>query len=146
MSNDIIVDVLLVEDDANDAELTRRVFRKKNLGDRLTHVTDGEKALAFLDRRAMKRPGEPVPPLVVLLDLQLPRIDGFSVLRTMKESDRMRKIPVVVLTSSRSVPDVETAYALGANSYVVKPVAYEAFEECVSRLGEYWLALNEPAR
>jgi len=141
------VDVLLVEDNPRDAELTIRAFKKHHLADRLCHVRDGAEALDFLlgcgqpDGLA----GDP-PPRVVLLDLKLPKVDGLEVLRIMKADERMRAIPVVIVTSSAEDPDIETAYRLGANSYVIKPVQFEAFMEAMHRLGIYWLTENRPLR
>ena len=141
------VDVLLVEDNPHDAELTIRVFKKHNLAGRLFHVKDGAEALDFLlARDRQDGPEADAPPRVVLLDLKLPKVDGLEVLRIMKADERTRTIPVVVVTSSAEDPDIEAAYRLGANSYVIKPVQFEAFMEVMRRLGIYWLTANRPLR
>jgi two-component system response regulator len=130
------VDILLVEDNPQDAELTVRALKKKNLANRLVVVDDGAEALDFIFGRG-KHAAQAgcAAPQVILLDLKLPKVGG-----------RTRLIPVVIVTSSREDPDIKTAYALGANSYVVKPVDFDAFAEAVSSLGMYWLMVNQPAR
>jgi two-component system response regulator len=141
------VEVLLVEDNPSDAELTVRSLKKHNLANRLFHVKDGAEAIDFVfaqgtfaDRRV-----ENVPK-VVLLDLKLPKIDGIEVLRRIKSDDRTKIIPVVVMTSSREDRDLVDCYNLGVNGYVVKPVEFEDFARAVSELGCYWLLLNETLR
>jgi two-component system, response regulator len=139
------VDILLVEDNPQDAELTVRALKKKNLANRLVVVEDGAEALDFLfgnGKFASRLPGN--SPQVVLLDLKLPKVSGLEVLKTLKQDERTRSIPVVIVTSSKEDPDIKTAYALGANSYVVKPVDFDAFAEAVSTLGLYWLMVNQP--
>lgn len=139
------VDLLLVEDDPNDAELTARALRRRNLANRLFVVTDGAAALDFLFCRgayARRDPGS--PPKVVLLDLKLPKVAGLEVLAALRADPRTRAIPVVIVTSSGEDPDVQRAYELGANSYVVKPVDFDAFQEAMTSLGFYWLAVNRP--
>ena len=130
------VEILLVEDNANDAELTLRALKQRNLANRVHLCRDGAEAVDFFADGA-----GPVPK-VVLLDLKLPKIDGLEVLRRLKQENRTKSIPVVVLTSSREEPDIERAYELGANSYIVKPVDFEAFARAVSDVGLYWLLLN----
>jgi len=132
------VDILLVEDNANDAELTLRALKQRNLANQVFVCRDGAEALDFFFTGAT-----PVPK-VVLLDLKLPKVDGLEVLRRLKDDARTKSIPVVVLTSSREEPDIERAYTLGANSYIVKPVDFEAFARAVSDVGLYWLLLNHP--
>jgi CheY-like chemotaxis protein len=132
------VEILLVEDNANDAELTLRALKQRNLANQVFVCRDGAEALDFFSDGA-----GPVPK-VVLLDLKLPKVDGLEVLRRLKHDGRTKAIPVVVLTSSREEPDIERAYALGANSYIVKPVDFEAFARAVSDVGLYWLLLNHP--
>lgn len=132
------VEILLVEDNANDAELTLRALKQRNLANQVLVCRDGAEAMDFFSDGAL-----PVPK-VVLLDLKLPKVDGLEVLRRLKQDDRTRSIPIVVLTSSREEPDIERAYALGANSYIVKPVDFEAFARAVSEVGLYWLLLNHP--
>ena len=139
------VEILLVEDNPRDAELTIRALKKKNLANNLFHVEDGVDALDFLFGRG-KYSGRDVAdtPKVVLLDLKLPRINGLEVLSTIKADDRTRMIPVVVVTSSSEDPDVKTAYQLGANSYVLKPVQFDSFIEAMVKVGIYWLMVNHP--
>jgi two-component system response regulator len=141
------VDILLVEDNPQDAELTIRALKKHNLANRVIVIEDGAAALDFIFARgtyAARDVGH--PPKVVLLDLKLPKVNGLEVLRALKQDERTRAIPVVIVTSSREDPDIKTAYALGANSYVVKPVDFDAFAEAVSSLGLYWLLVNQPPR
>jgi len=132
------VEILLVEDNANDAELTLRALKQRNLANQVHVCRDGAAAMDFFADGA-----SPVPK-VVLLDLKLPKVDGLEVLRRLKGDARTKAIPVVVLTSSREEPDIERAYELGANSYIVKPVDFEAFARAVSDVGLYWLLLNHP--
>ena len=142
-----IVDVLLVEDNPYDVELMMRALRKNNVANPIHHVSDGAEALDFIfckgkysDRRFEQAPK------VILLDLKLPKIDGLEVLRQIKQDERTKRIPVVVVTSSREDPDIQTAYMLGTNSYVVKPVEFDAFVEAMKNLGYYWLLINEPLK
>jgi two-component system, response regulator len=147
MTDTDAVDILLVEDNPQDAELTIRALKKHNLANRLFTVEDGAEALDFIFCRgkyATRDNGH--SPKVVLLDLKLPKVSGLEVLRALKQDERTRSIPVVVVTSSREDPDIKTAYALGANSYVVKPVEFDAFAESVSSLGLYWLLVNQPPK
>jgi two-component system, response regulator len=133
------VEILLVEDNAQDAELTLRAFRKNHLANKVLVARDGAEALAMLFDDATP----PARPRVILLDLKLPKVDGLEVLRRVKADPRTRSIPVVVVTSSNQDPDIETAYARGANSYVVKPVDFDAFVATMRDLGFYWLAINQ---
>jgi two-component system response regulator len=147
MTDTDAVDILLVEDNPQDAELTVRALKKHNLANRLFTVEDGAEALDFVFCRgkyATRDNGH--SPKVVLLDLKLPKVSGLEVLRAVKQDEKTRAIPVVIVTSSREDPDIKTAYALGANSYVVKPVDFDAFAESVSSLGLYWLLVNQPPR
>lgn len=138
------IDILLVEDDPRDAELTIRAFRKHNLANQLLVVEDGAEALDFFFCRGWYAGWENrCTPRVVLLDLKLPKVDGLEVLRQVKLDHRKKKIPIVVVTSSREDPDIQTAYDLGANGYVVKPVEFDAFMETMSGLGLYWLLVNQ---
>jgi len=132
------VDVLLVEDNPDDAELTLRALRKSNAADRLLHVDDGAKAIEFL----FGQDGGKLPRFI-LLDLKLPKIDGLEVLRRVKGDQRTRTIPVVILTSSKEERDVMTSYDLGVNSYIVKPVGFEQYMRTVSDVGRYWHDLNQ---
>ena len=130
--------LLLVEDNPRDAELTLRAFRKNNLANNVLVAHDGVEALEIVfSRTGADRPR------VILLDLKLPKLDGLEVLRRLKSDERTRAIPVVVVTSSNQDPDIKTAYDLGANSYVVKPVDFEAFMKTMSDLGFYWLVVNQ---
>lgn len=139
------LEILLVEDNPHDAELTIRALKQRNLANHMVHVQDGKSALDFLFGEGAYV-GRDVhhQPKVVLLDLKLPKVDGIEVLRRIRGDSRTRLLPVVVLTSSREDRDVIDAYHLGANSYIVKPVDFEKFSEAVSHLGLYWLLLNEP--
>jgi two-component system, response regulator len=139
-----VVDILLVEDNPQDAELTVRALRGHGLANRLIVVEDGAEALDFIFCRGKyEQRGPRRAPRVVLLDLKLPKVDGLEVLRLLKGDERTRAIPIVILTSSREDPDMQAAYALGANSYVVKPVDFDAFADAVSHLGLYWLLVNQ---
>ena len=147
MDHSQAVDILLVEDNPQDAELTTRALKKHNLANRLILVEDGAEALDFIFCHGIyKDRCVSNPPKVVLLDLKLPKVSGLEVLRALKQDERTRPIPVVIITSSREDPDIKTAYGLGANSYVVKPVDFDAFAEAVSSLGFYWLLVNEPPK
>ena len=141
------VEVLLVEDNPNDAELTMRALKKRNLANKLFHAKDGAEALDFVFAHgpfAHRRIES--GPKVVLLDLKLPKVDGIEVLRRIKSDERTKKIPVVVMTSSREDKDLDTCYENGVNGYVVKPVEFEDFCRAVAELGFYWLLLNETPR
>jgi CheY-like chemotaxis protein len=146
MSNeDREVEILLVEDNSTDAELCIRALKRSNLANNLVWVKDGAEALDFLfatgayaDRDVM------CPPKVVLLDLRLPKVDGMEVLRRVKEDERTRTIPIVVLTSSKEERDVAASYKVGVNSYISKPVEFDEFAKTVSDLGLYWLLVNRP--
>jgi CheY-like chemotaxis protein len=138
------VQILLVEDNPADAELTTRALKKQNLANRLHTVQDGEEALDFLFGRG-RYEGRDLQsgPRLVLLDLKLPKVDGIEVLRQIKRDPRTRATPVVVLTSSHEERDLVESYNLGANSYIVKPVVFEDFSRAVADLGFYWLLLNQ---
>jgi two-component system, response regulator len=138
------VEILLVEDSPTDAELTLRVLKKNHLANQVVHVRDGEEALDFLFARgAFAGRNIELRPRVILLDLKLPKIDGLEVLKTIKTDALTRTIPVVVLTSSKEETDMVASYAMGVNSYIVKPVDFDRFVEAVSHLGLYWLLLNQ---
>jgi CheY-like chemotaxis protein len=139
------IEILLVEDSSADAELTLHALRKNALINRVHVVRDGEKALNFLFCQEVyqERAGQPLPQLV-LLDLKLPKLDGLSVLRTLKEDRRTHWIPVIVLTSSKEERDLTASYDLGVNSYIQKPVDFDQFRETVHTLALYWLLVNQP--
>lgn len=137
------VEILLVEDDPHDAELTLRALTKRNMGNRIHHVKDGVQALDFLFAKGQYASRDVnAKPKVVLLDLKLPKVSGTEVLRRMRTDDRTKAIPVVVLTSSQEGSDLRECYALGVNSYVVKPVEFDEFSKAVAELGFYWLLVN----
>jgi CheY-like chemotaxis protein len=140
-----VVEILLVEDNATDAELCIRALKKHNLANNLVWVKDGAEALDFLlATGAYSDRNVTCPPKVVLLDLRLPKIDGMEVLRRIKADERARSIPVVVLTSSKEDRDIAESYQLGVNSFISKPVEFDAFAKTVSELGLYWLLVNRP--
>lgn len=138
------VDILLVEDNPNDGELTIRALKKHNLANNLLWVKDGAEALEFLFAGG-NFAGRKIDnhPKVVLLDLKLPKVDGLEVLKAMKADVRTKSIPVVILTSSREERDIVESYRLGVNSYIVKPVVFESFIQAVSDMGLYWLLMNK---
>lgn len=139
------IDILLVEDSMDDAELTIRELKKHKMANNLFHVTDGEQALDFIfatgqffgKRDVLQRPK------LILLDIQMPKLNGIEVLKRIKEDKLARFTPVVILTSSRENPDIKKCYELGVNSYIVKPVSFEGFAEAIKSLGFYWLLLNQ---
>jgi len=139
------IEILLVEDNMDDAEMTIHALRKNNLANKLIHMKDGEEALDFLFGTG-NFIGRDVnlKPSLILLDLKMPKIDGLEVLERVKSNEATKKIPVVILTSSKEDPDVSKCYELGANSYIVKPVEFESFMKAVSELGMYWMILNQP--
>jgi two-component system, response regulator len=133
------VEILLVEDNASHAEMTVRTLRRNNISNHIHVVRDGAEAIEFLFTDGEE--SRPVP-RVILLDLKLPKVDGIDVLRRVKGDRRMRAIPVVVLTSSHEDADLHACYALGVNSYIVKPVDFQQFSDAVRSLGLYWVLLN----
>lgn len=139
------IEILLVEDNPTDAELCLRALKKRNLANRVVWVKDGVEALDFIFGTGSYA-GRAVEngPKVVLLDLRLPKVDGLEVLRKVKSDERTKTVPVVVLTSSKEDRDVTECYKLGANSFISKPVEFDAFAETVARLGLYWLLVNRP--
>lgn len=143
MNNEL--EILLVEDNPTDAELTIRALKKHHLANHLIHVTDGQEALDFFFGTGAYKGRDVLQlPKVVLLDLKLPKVGGIEVLRQLRANERTKLVPVVVLTSSHEDRDVIETYNLGANSYIVKPVEFENFSQAVSNMGMYWLLLNEP--
>ena len=144
MNHDNIVEILLVEDNPRDVEMTTRALQKRSMANKMHVVEDGEEALEFLfGRGAYEDRDLHHKPRLILLDLKLPKVDGLEVLRQIKADDRTRTIPVVVLTSSREESDLVETYHLGVNSYIVKPVDFGKFLDAVDALGFYWLLLNE---
>jgi two-component system response regulator len=139
------VEILLVEDNPNDVELTLHALKKNNIANSIHVVRDGAEALEYIFGSGAYA-GRDVnhTPKVILLDLKLPKVDGMEVLRRIKSDERTRPIPVVVLTSSREERDIVESYRLGVNSYITKPVDFEQFTEAVRQLGLYWLLLNQP--
>ena len=145
MTQEKAVDILLVEDDANDAALTLRALKQRNVGGRVFHVVDGDEALEFIFASNLSGDWEPAnAPRLILLDLKLQKVSGLDVLRELKSQERTKAIPVVVLTSSREeIKNVES-YKLGVNSYVIKPADSRKFAQVIGDLGYYWLTINEP--
>lgn len=142
-----MVQLLLVEDNPYDAELTLSALRQKKLANQIYHAEDGAEALDYIYARGKHtdRANKPYPNLI-LLDLKMPKVDGIEVLRQLKQDDRTKRIPIVVLTSSNEDPDIKTCYELGVNSYIVKPVEFEDFISSVIDLGMYWLLMNKDSK
>ena len=141
------VEILIVEDNPRDAELTVRALLKNNLANNVLIAKDGAEALDFFFCRGKYTERSfTSPPKVVLLDLKLPKVSGLEILRIVKADKRTSNIPIVIVTSSRQEPDIQEAYALGVNSYVVKPVDFDQFINAMSSLGLYWLLVNEPVK
>ena len=142
---DRTIEILLVEDNPDDVELALHALHRNHLTNRIHVARDGEAALDFLfGRGAFADRGTEEQPRVVLLDLKLPKVDGLEVLRQIKSNPRTKRLPVVVLTSSREDRDIVESYDLGVSSYIVKPVDFEQFVESVRHLGYYWALLNQP--
>lgn len=138
------VDILLVEDNKDDVELTLHALRKENLANNIYVATDGEEALDFLFCRGKFEGRSNYLLRLVLLDLKLPKVDGLEVLRQLKSDVRTKALPVVILTSSKEERDLVNGYNLGANSYIQKPVDFDQFRDTVKRVGLYWLVVNQP--
>jgi len=141
------VEILLIEDNFNDAELAIRALKKNSFANNLVHLNDGAEGIDFIfaqgnyiDRNIKNSPR------LILLDLKMPKINGVDVLKKIKSDSRTRKIPVVILTSSKEDPDIQECYDLGANSYIVKPVEFGEFVKVMSNLGLYWMLLNQPPK
>ena len=133
--------ILLVEDNLDDVRLTRRAMEKNNISNKMVVVNDGVEAIDYLMRALNALEAMPT---VILLDLKLPRMDGMEVLNRIRGDERLKRLPVVILTSSKEEQDIMKSYNLGANSYIHKPVDFEQFTDAVRNLGLYWLLLNEP--
>lgn len=136
--------ILLVEDDPRDVEMTLAAFEEQNLANRVVVARDGAEALDYLYLRGRFAERPPGNPVLVLLDLNMPRVDGLGVLRQVNSDPALRSIPIVLLTSSSREQDIVESYVLGANSFVVKPVAFDRFVQVVKQLGLYWVLTNEP--
>lgn len=136
--------VLLVEDNPDDVQLTKRAFQQNNISNELIVVNDGVEAMEYLEKAgAAAAEGTGALPTVILLDLKLPRMDGLEVLRRIRADDRLKRVPVVILTSSQEEQDILRSYDGKANSFIRKPVDFEQFNDAVRQLGLYWLLLNE---
>jgi CheY-like chemotaxis protein len=140
------IDILLVEDNQNDAELTLRELKRNHLANNMFHVKDGEEAIDFIFAQNQYEQQREISrvPKVILLDINMPKVNGIEVLEKLKSDDRTKDIPVVILTSSQETPDIQKCYKLGANSYIAKPVNFEAFTHAIKNIGFYWLLLNQP--
>ncbi len=139
MDNNNVIEILLIEDNQEDAELTIRALKKYNLANNLLHLQDGEEALNFLFSSNIN-----TIPKIILLDIKMPKVDGIEVLRKIKSDPYRKIIPVVVLTSSKEERDIIESYKLGVNAYIVKPVEFDKFVKAVSEIGFFWLLLNQP--
>ena len=137
------VDILLVEDNPTDAELTIRALKRRNLANNLVWVKDGEEALNFIFSRGTHHGRANGTPKLVLLDIKLPKVDGIEVLRAVKSDPHTKTIPIAMLTSSQEERDMVESYQLGVNSYIVKPVDFEKFLEMVAQVGLYWALVNK---
>ena len=146
MHNEItnIKSILLAEDDPRDVELTLAALEQHHLANKVAVVNNGEEALDYLYRRGKFKTRPADNPVVVLLDLKMPKVDGLEVLKIIKADESLKVIPVVMLTSSRETPDLIECYGHGVNSYVVKPVDFGDFVKAVKQLGVFWVAVNEP--
>lgn len=140
-----IVEILLIEDSMHDAEMTIRALKKNKITNGIVHLKNGQEALDFLFGTG-EYAGRNIQdkPKVILLDIKMPKVDGIEVLERIKSNELTKKIPVVVLTSSKENPDIDKCYALGANSYIVKPVDFAGFMEAITHSGMYWVMLNQP--
>ena len=147
MDDNSVIEILLIEDNPDDVELTLRAFKKNNIANGIHVISDGAEALDYFFAegkyagRNMK-----ISPKVVILDLKLPKVDGLEILKRVKQNDLTKTIPVVVLTSSKEESDLIASYRLGVNSFIVKPVNFEKFVATVREIGLYWLLLNEPLK
>jgi two-component system response regulator len=140
------IEIILVEDNVDDAALVIRALKKNNLANKLIHLKDGAEALDFIFGKLADEELQVKAPKVILLDLKMPKVNGMEVLEKVKSDPRTKAIPVVILTSSAEDPDIKRCYDLGANSYIVKPVEFDNFSKAVADLGCYWLLLNHPPK
>lgn len=136
------IEILLVDDSPLDAELAMRGLKQHNLANKVIWLKDGQDALDYLYRRGAYEGRETCSPRLILLDLKMPKVDGIEVARTIKGDEKLRHIPIVIMTSSQEEQDLSVAYSLGVNSYIVKPVDFEALAGVASQAGFYWLAIN----
>ena len=143
-----LIDILLVEDNIDDAELAIRELKKHKVGNNLLHLKDGEEALDFVfgTGKFTELRNKQYLPKVILLDIQMPKVNGIEVLEKLKADERTKAIPVVILTSSNQSPDIKKCYNLGVNSYIIKPVDFENYSKTIRELGLYWLLSNRPPR
>ena len=139
------IEILLVEDNPLDAELAMRGLKEDKIASNITWVKDGQQALDYLFRAGAYAGRDDIEPRLILLDLKMPRVDGIEVLKAIKVDERTRRIPVVIMTSSQEESDVVKSYDLGANSYVVKPIDFDALARVARQAGFYWLAVNRAA-
>jgi CheY-like chemotaxis protein len=137
--------ILLAEDNARDVELVLTALKRNNLANEVVVARDGADALDYLHRRGQYQSRPPGLPIVLFLDLKMPKVDGLEVLREIKSDRNLRTIPVVMLTSSREEADLVKSYELGVNAYVVKPVGFQQFAEAIKQTGMFWAVINEPA-
>jgi len=140
MNNNLPLEILLIEDNDQDAELTMHALREYNMGNKITRLNDGQEALDYFFSPNVK---EKEIPRLILLDIKLPGIDGLQVLKALKSNDLTRLIPIVILTSSTEEKDIQTCYHLGVNSYISKPVEFDSFLDTMKTLGMYWLLMNK---
>lgn len=141
MTTQQLTEVLLVEDNPDEAGLTLRSLKKLNISNHVLHLQDGAEAISFLFATSNK------PALkLILLDLKMPKVDGLELLKRIKSDENLRVVPVVILTSSKEERDIEDCYRLGVNSYVVKPMSFQVFSSVVSDIGNFWLMINQPPR
>lgn len=136
--------ILLVEDDEADVELITDVLRKHHISNEINVARDGEEALDYLYRRGVFEQLQVENPILVLLDLKMPKLGGIEVLKAIKSDKNLKKIPIVVVTSSRENPDIQKCYELGVNAYVVKPIDFAEFSEAIKNVGLFWLLINQP--
>lgn len=146
MMDNNVIEVLLIEDNPGDAELCIRALKKSKMANTIIHLEDGHAALQFLFGEGIYAERDiNNKPKIILLDLKMPKVNGMEVLQRIKSDERTKRIPVIVLTSSKEDPDTKKCYDLGANSYIVKPVRFDNYIKTVTELGMYWLLVNNPS-